>query len=724
MKRILLRSSFLILAVSTTALAQTPTATPVPQKDDEVVKITTQLVQVDAVVTDKKGNPVTGLKDSDFQIFQDGKLQRITGLTYVSTKEHTVERILDVKKGKNDIPAPPVPFRASELGRLVTFIVDDGNCSVSTLGIEAVREGLKKFVNEQMLPNDRVAIYRTRAGSSTLQQYTSDKAFLLRSITQIRWYPPVGNCDPGDGSFFPAAKSNTVINMTPGGTTESQIESDADRKTRERGEDFNRNNTVTGAIGVINYVISGLERVGGRKVVFFMSDGLSIRSRGGDVLSAANALQVVAEHANRASVVFNTIDVRGVFSTIGIEAADEVSTRSDVNASDKVIADRDRAVTLSQDGLFYLADATGGRFYRNSNKLDIPVRRALDSEQGYYLLAYEPAEDTFRGKRYNNIEIKVNRPNLIVKSRAGFYGTVDQPLQEKRSSGNELYDAIAAPIPQAGMDLRLTAYFGNTPSEGNYVRSLIHLQGDDITFVDDTPGFKKAVFDVVAVTMDERNKVVDEFSRTHTFKVEAAATEIIKKNGLIYSTDVPITKPGIYNFRVAIRDVRSKMIGSSSQVVEIPDLKKGKLFLSGLTMCQIDSTGKFMIPGQVKPENALAMTGMTGVPAIRQFQPPAALAYSYVIYNAQLDQTTQMPKISAQMKLFKDGVLIADGKLLPVTFQKQADWSRILDYSKLGIDTAVAPGDYTLQLIIKDELAAKDGVASQWVDFEVLPPRK
>src|SRR4030095_204964 len=103
-----------------------------------------------------------------------------------------------------------------------------------------------------------------------------------------------------------------------------------------------------------------------------------------------------------------------------------------------------------------------------------------------------------------------------------------------------------------GMNLRLSASFANSASEGNFVRAQVHVPGDEITFVDSN-GLKKAVFDVVAVTLDEKNKVVDEFTKTHTFSVEPTHRPFIAKNGLIYSTDVRVMKPGFYNFRVAMR---------------------------------------------------------------------------------------------------------------------------------------------------------------------------
>lgn len=715
MYRSILVSSMMVFLGVMTGSAQTvslPKATPpdTQQPEQDVVRITTNLVQIDAIVTDKSGNQVTNLTANDFELLQDGKPQKIVNFSYVNTE--TPNQTPSASTGKNDKKAilpPPVRVRPGNAGRLITFIVDDGNCAASHMGMIASEEGLEKFVNEQMQPNDLVAVYQTRSGSSVFQQYTSDKAQLLRVIRKIRWYPPSGTCALSDGSFYEAARSNP-------------IESDEERQRREASEDSSRNNQVVGTIGVLRYVVRGLEKVSGRKVVFLLSDGMPIRGRGGAVLSATDALRDVTDLANRASVVINPIDVRGVFSTSIIEAQDEVSTRDNPNASDKIIAAREAAVHSGDDGLFFLADETGGRFYTNNNFLDVPVRRALSLEKGYYLVGYQPDEETFKGKQFHKIKVKVNRPELRVLSRSGFVGKTDNETRAKpRTGDSELYQALVAPLPKPGLELGLTAFFANTAAEGNFVRSLVHLSGQDIAFVDEPNGKIEAIFDVVAVTLNEKSELVDEFNRRHTFHIEAAALPLIKQNGLIYTTDVPVKKTGTYTFRIAVRDVSSKQLGSAGQVIEVPDLRKGNLFLSGLTVSAVDANGKFVTPSSVKPENALSLTVSTGVPAIRQFRRNTILAYAYTLYNVKTDKATNQPNLSVQVNLYRGGKIIAEGKPQPAQIEAQADMARIKDYGYLRLNPEVQPGDYILQVIVRDLLAkAKAQIATQWIDFEIV----
>ena len=109
-------------------------------------------------------------------------------------------------KNPDKTAPPPNASRSTEFGRVLTFVVDDGNCAVTIGGMRAAKEGLEKFVNEQMLPDDLVAIYQTRRGSSLLQQYTSDKSRLLGVIRKIRWYPPDGIC-PINGEEYEQARN-------------------------------------------------------------------------------------------------------------------------------------------------------------------------------------------------------------------------------------------------------------------------------------------------------------------------------------------------------------------------------------------------------------------------------------------------------------------------------------------------------------------------------------
>jgi VWFA-related protein len=706
---------------------------------DDVVRITTNLVQIDAVVTDKSGNQIKDLGASDFEVLQDGKAQKIVSVSYINTEvpERTRPQPTEGKRSaeKDQPPTPPSRPNSANAARILTFVIDDGSCASSYVGMNASRDALVKFINEQMQPNDLVAIYQTRGGSSTLQHYTSDRAHLLRVARKIRWYPPQGICNETSGDFFERARPTTF--MKPGGELRT-TESDANRQSRGRIERNMRENQVVGLFGVLTYIARGLQRVPGRKTVFVLSDSISLfipdvetagPAGNPTVMMAANVANMDAvtrliDSANRASVVFNTIDVRGLQIPGVITAEDSFTNLAgpggNIHATAQVSAMRQANNGIRHDGMRSLATGTGGTFYKDINFLDVPISRALSSEKGYYLIAYQPDSDTFKGPKFNRVQIKVRRPELSVRARSGFMGVTNEAVVPKKRTGDsELYEAIATPLPNAGLNLKLTASFGNTASEGSFIRTLLHLDGNQISFVDEPNGIKKGVFDVVAVTLNEKNEVVEDFNRTHTIRFPEANLEAIIRNGLVYSADVPVTKSGFYNFRVAIRDASSKVLGSAGQQIEVPDLKKKNLHLGSLAVTEVTIQNGKPVMSAIEPsEGRFSPVFSPSQPAIRKFRPGSILGYSYRIYNASLEKSSHQPNLSIHVRLYKDGEVVTEYPAQVIQLEPQTDLSRLSDYGYMRLAPGIAPGDYALQLVIRDLNDKR--TTSEWIDFEVV----
>src|SRR5215213_6990637 len=204
----------ILLAIS--VFAQNPQTTPTPKTskdqttdDNEIVRISSELVLVDALVLDENGRQVTNLTAEDFEVLQDGKPQKITNFTYVNSDASTVQtNAANSSKNKSDkksLPAPPISLRTNR-GRILTFVIDDGNCLATIEGTSNIRNAVKKFIDEQMQPDDKVAIYRTRGGSSLMQMYTSNKEVLRRIVDKVIWLPS------GCGTSFDLLRDNSTFN--------------------------------------------------------------------------------------------------------------------------------------------------------------------------------------------------------------------------------------------------------------------------------------------------------------------------------------------------------------------------------------------------------------------------------------------------------------------------------------------------------------------------------
>lgn len=342
-----------------------PQSTPQKVEDPDVVKITTNLVQVDAVVTDKNGKVVTDLKPEEVEILEDGRKQKITNFSYnVTETPAQPDRIS--KAAPIDKDAPPVPparLRPEDVRRTIAIVVDDLGLSFESTAY--VRRALKKFVDEQIQSGDLVAIIRTSGGMGALQQFTSDKRQLYAAVERVKWN------SLGRGGVSPFAPMEPP---TPGAKG-AEIDAANDDLNRFREDVF-----AVGTLGAISYVVRGLNELPGRKSILLVSDGLRIF--GSDVLTrdyrgktqskeylAMERMRRLIDEANRASVVIYTMNATGL-QYFGVRAADNTYGRS-TSAVDDEISARRNAAWETQSGLDYLAHETGGIAIRNTNDLSL-----------------------------------------------------------------------------------------------------------------------------------------------------------------------------------------------------------------------------------------------------------------------------------------------------------------------------------------------------------------
>jgi hypothetical protein len=194
------------------------------------------------------------------------------------------------------------------------------------------------------------------------------------------------------------------------------------------------------------------------------------------------------------------------------------------------------------------------------------------------------------------------------------------------------------------------------------------------------------------------------------------------REGLVYRLDLPVPKPGSYQFRVAVRDASSSRIGTAGQFVDVPNLNNGRLVLSGITVsdfAESKTPQPAANPGSTQPtaDNRPLMSG----PAQRRFRTPSNLFFGYVIHNAQLDKATQQPRLVASMRILRDGKVIFEGQEKPVDLSGQTDLKRIMAGGALQLGTEMAAGEYVLQITVTDMLAGeKHKTATQWIDFEIV----
>src|SRR6266850_3577552 len=380
---------------------QSPDQQPKPQSEDDVVRISTNLVQVDPIITDSKGKQVTDLRADEVQILEDGKPQKITNFSYIALDSTEASQAAGPAKpvDKNAPPVPPVRLRPEQVRRTMALVVDDLGLSFESSYF--VRRALKKFVDQQMEPGDLVAIIRTGGGIGALQGFTSDKRQLYAAIEKVKWNPS----GRGGVSAVPPIASD------PLGET---LAEGRDTTASEDLDQFREDVFAVGTLGSLNYIVKGLRELPGRKSIVLISDGFKMFSRsepqGSQRIQVA--LQRLTEQANRASVLIYTMDARGL-QTLGLTAADSTfgMTFDQVQQS---LSNRRADFFESQSGLDYLAHETGGLAFRNNNDLNSGIKHVIEDQQGYYLIGYRPDEGTydqvFGRRKFLKLSLKITRP--------------------------------------------------------------------------------------------------------------------------------------------------------------------------------------------------------------------------------------------------------------------------------------------------------------------------
>jgi VWFA-related protein len=738
MKRNLI-ALLLVCGISLSAVAQIPSSRPpgqrrpqrppsAPISDDDTVRITTNLVQVDAVVTDKDGNPVTDLRPEELEISEDGKPQKITNLSYIALDIAGGFKKSVVKPAdKNTPPAPPVHLRPDQVQRTMALVVDDLGLSFESAVF--TRRALRKFVDEQMQPNDLVAIIRTGSGIGALQQFTSDKRQLYAAVERVRWNP-MGR--GGISTFSPITKDPVLTTGTSVGSGADATSTDPARidAAKEGNVDQFRDDIfAVGTLGAINYIVKGLRELPGRKSIVLISDGFQIHSRTNPAGSEriVTALRRLTDLASRASVVIYTMDARGL-ETLGFTAADDTGGMKPGEAQ-KFLSDRRTDFFESQGGMDYLARETGGFAIRNTNDLNGGIRRIIEDQRGYYLIGYRPDDSTFDefsgARKFHQLSLKVLRPGkYTVRMRNGFFGITDEAARPTQlTPQQQLLGALVSPFGSAGVHLRLTSLFANEAKAGSVMRSMLHVRGRDLTFTEEADGWHRAVFDVLCVTFGDNGIVVDQIGRTHTVRIRGKMYERVLNDGLTYNIVVPVKKPGAYQLRTALRDLASSKVGSATQFVEVPDVKKDRLVLSGLMakavpLDTLQSTGS---AGAEGADDTVDESDPMASAAVRQFKTGLVLVYGSVIYNAELDKATAKPQLQTQVRLFRDGQEIFVGKQTMVDTNNQLDLKRLAASGAMKLGSDMEPGEYVLQLIVTDLLRkGKSSIATQWIDFEIV----
>ncbi len=693
---------------------------PRPQDRDAVVRINTQLVQIDAVVIDKKGAHVDTLAASDFELLVDGKPQSLSHFALIRLPVNKRAMSPEAKGALKDAVTPPptMPGRllsAREVKRTIAFVVDDLGLSFQSMFY--AREAVKKFVTEQMQEGDLVGIIRTGRGLGALQQFTSDRRVLYAAVDRLTYNPQ---------SRDMMAKFGVDARVT-------STEDEAQQQTNDF-DNFNDTTSSTGTLGALNFVVRGLQELPGRKMVIFVSDGFNMFGTSGDDTQVVAEMKQLADQANRASVVLYSLDAKGL-QTLMPKAGDNLKDTADDQLAQQVM-DASIQNLDSQAGMVFLAQETGGFAMLNNNDLDFGVRKVLEDSETYYLLGFDPEDEQFNG-RYHSIKVRVKTPGLQVRTRGGFYGVTEaEAAPRTRTPTQQMLATLYSPFGARDVQVQMTSFFVNSNAQGSYVRSFFYFDCSKLTFKEGADKNKTLTLELATFAMNEEGQSVDQYASRLTFDFDETQYREALAKGLVRTADIPIKKPGAYQFHAVLRDADTGRMGSSKQFLIVPDLSKKRLTLSGLLvsgrspnvgagsgivftpLAQADQ-----LPEALNEMPQRAALDPQPTPAVRRFATTGEMGYGAWIFNATLDKKTKLPQLTSQIEIFHRGRRVYQAPEHPLRVGKNANLKRLPCGGQLRL-TAFPPGDYLLRLVVTDTLAgAKYAKVDQWMDFTVRETR-
>ncbi len=663
------------------------------QQEPPRFRVGVDAVRIDAVVVDRDGHVVRDLTADDFEIRQDGKLQKVTFAEFVPVVSGPAPAAQPPNPSAIAPSAPvavaaPAQIARENIQRTFAIVVDDLGLSVESF--ISARKALHEFVDREIRPNDLVALVRTGGSLDGLQPYTTDRRVLHAAIDSLHWN---GSSRTGVEPFEPLNEWETFDNGHGGAVTPPGSANDF-----KSIEGLRTGMSARGTLGALNLITQSARDLPGRKAIVLVSEGFVLPTAADDP-RVREALDHAIDRAARTGVVIYALDARGL-QTGGLKGDDNIKTGGESRVREDH-GDRKRFLLDTQDVLAYLAEQTGGFAVLNTNNLGRGLGRIVDDVRDYYVIGYVPDDATFKRVRnripLHNVSVKVRRPGLRVKTRKSFFGVSDSDEPPAQlSPAHQLLHAAVSPFVATDIALRATVLPGYAPESGMFVRTLLHIDAHALTFADTADGKKEASADVLGMAFDQDGTEVAHLSTGFSVALTAAATEDALRDGLAYNLRIPIRRPGAYQVRFAIRDQHSGAIGSAGEFVEIPDVVHGAFALSGIVLRNEEGNGPASVTG------AQEIT-VSPAQALRTYAAGSRLAYAYEIYNATGPVRSATSVWRGVEKILDDA---------PATLKGPAGAERrFAAAGAIKLGEHLPPGNYALQITATTADPARAGKA-------------
>ena len=502
------------------------------QQDRPVFRSNTRLIEVSVIVTNRDHEPIPGLTVDDFQIFDDGKPQKV--------------ELFSIEAGTTSAPAPPPtpPTRAERefsneiprTGGVTIILLDQLNASDSDRMY--ARDHVTRFL-EQIRPDDRVGLY-VLDGNGVLRvvhDFTSDASALVRAVSKLRGNTSLALAGEQDAARLAAEENAARVE----GELDNLLGGTANGGAREMQAHYQGNRSVDtiDALESIGHHLSGIQQ---RKNLIWISSGFPLQAFAYRGRSATAEISRATRSLNDANVALYAIDARGLIAAFASQGRVTVPTLS--------------MVQTNQDILQSVSEQTGGRAFVNTNDIKGAIRRAIDDARMTYVLGYYPTDDRWNG-RFHRIVVKVNRPGLEVRHREGYFAvaTEQQAGSQRRASLNA---AVLSPIDASAlrMTVRVDPVAGN-PSE---YRLTVRVQPGAIGLERHGDELRGAV-DVVVAQVRADGAEGRSLDKRMDISVPGERLPQFLREGLTVDHTFTLV-PSAERLRVIVRDVRTGAVGA------------------------------------------------------------------------------------------------------------------------------------------------------------------
>jgi VWFA-related protein len=685
-------------------LAQTDPAQEPVRERAEVV-----LVEVPVRVVDRDGQPIRGLKASDFELFDDGKKQTIVGFDAI-----------DLAQRGRELSGGEVLNPAARRHFLVLFDLTFARPGA----VLAAQRAAKQFVLNGMSDRDfaAVATFSVENGVRLLVTFSSDQVQLARAIDTL------GLTIPEDLSKDPLAFGFDISHLgaTSRGVGIGEKESKAaaiveSLQTLAQISKARIDEYARGRVAQLTTSFASLARtldaVQGRKDVIYLSEGFESRLLVGtrdtdqerDWIVSGEQWKVDAEKRFGNSHLQQQVNfMTDLFrrSDCVIHAVDIAGLARDVDPGSPAFPVR------GENALFEIANATGGEVLRNDNDVRAQLDRLVARTSLVYVLAFRP-EKTGKDDQFHDLKVKVRVSGARVSARAGYYDKrpfrVLSPLERSLSAA----DVIANEIPMSDIPTRVLA-IPFPRQEGNEVHAavpvLVEIPGDRLL-----AGVisERADAEIYVYANDSAGRLQDFFAQAIGIDL-TRNREKLEKGGLRYAGQLSLA-PGDYRLRVLVRNSETGRAGFSVQTLHVPTFTAGEPYLvppiflepanGGMLVRRSGSSG-------ASSEDPLLGAGVedlvpAAVPAV---QPGSPSRVSIVTYHFGDENREPILKMGAQV-LSEDGRPLGDGLIAllgkgPV----EPDGRQLLLLS--FTPARLSPGRYALRVILQDGASGRGTQAS------------